>query len=79
MAAIKFYRAPVPDEDADSVLPEEHEFWEGPLEAGEEASEDATVFVASLLVDVGALEEAAGEVHGVLRRVEVRKVVFREA
>lgn len=79
MAAIKYYRAPVPDEDGDSVLPEEHEFWEEPLEAEGDVTGDSTVFVASLLVDAEALGEAAGKVHGGLGRVEVRKVVFREA
>lgn len=79
MAAIKYYRAPVLDEDTDSVLPEEHEFWEEPLGAESDATEASTVFVASLLVDVQALGEAAGKVHSGLGRVEVRKVVFREA
>lgn len=79
MAAIKYYRAPVLDEDTDSVLPEEHEFWEEPLEGEGDATEASTVFVASLLVDVQALGKAVGKVHSDLRRVEVRKVVFREA
>lgn len=79
MAAIKYYRAPVLDEDTDCVLPEEHEFWEEPLEAEGDATAASTVFVASLLVDAQALGEAAGKAYSGLGRVEVRKVVFREA
>ncbi|HEV8663598.1 MAG TPA: hypothetical protein VGT06_10745 [Candidatus Methylomirabilis sp.] len=79
MAAIKYYRSQFRDEGSDSLFPEEQVLWEEPLEAEGDGSEDPTVFVASLLVDAEALVAAGGRVQSGLGRVEVRKVVFREA
>lgn len=79
MGAIKYYRAQFRDEGSESVLPEEQELWEEALEAEGDGIGDTTVFVASLLVDAEALVEGRGRAQSGLGRVEVRKVVFREA
>lgn len=79
MAAIKYYRSRFRDEGSDSLFPEEQVLWEEALEAEGDGTEDPTVFVASLLVDAEALVEAGGRLQSGLGRVEVRKVVFREA
>lgn len=79
MAAIKYYRSQCRDEGSKSLSPEEQALWEEPLEAEGDGMEDPTVFVASLLVDAEALVEAGGRMQSGLGRVEVRKVVFREA
>ena len=79
MAAIKYYRAQVRGEGRESVFPEEQEVWEEPLEAGEDGTEDTTIFVASLLVDPEALVGTGKQARIGLGRVEVRKVILREA
>lgn len=79
MATTKYYRAQFRDEGSESVFPEEQELWEEALEAEEDGTEDTIVFVASLLVDAEAMVEGGGRVQSGLGRVEVRKVVFREA
>jgi len=79
MAATKYYRAQIREEGSESVLPEEEEFWEEHVEAEGGGTGGGMLFVASLLLDADVLAEAEGRARGGLGRVEVRKVILREA